>query len=374
LDPPLRALGENERRLALLGEAEALARALDDRARLGQVLASMALVLRATGDLDGAIAAGQHALNLAAALGDSALQVRASLNLAQAYYASGDFGGAAELVRQNMEAADRESATSGTNWRIESRAWLAQISSVLGTFAEGRRHGEEALRLATLEGRGSQPIIVHGCLGDLYLTQGDLARAIRVLEQGLALCRASGNQNLNLWRLIAASLGYAFALQGHLKEGHALLEEAVSESLRTGGPRGLASWVAWLSEVCRLEGRGAEAYQHARQALDLARQRKARGDEAVALHQLGVVQAHTDPPDAESAEGHYQQALALAEALGMRPLVAHCHHGLARLYGQTGRIEKARAALTTAIDLYRAMDMTFWLPQAEAALAQVESP
>jgi hypothetical protein len=56
----------------------------------------------------------------------------------------------------------------------------------------------------------------------------------------------------------------------------------------------------------------------------------------------------------------------------MRPLVAHCHLGLGRLYHQTGRDAQARAALTTAIDLYRAMDMTFWLPQAEAALAQVE--
>jgi len=72
------------------------------------------------------------------------------------------------------------------------------------------------------------------------------------------------------------------------------------------------------------------------------------------------------------AEAHYQQALALAEALGMRPLMAHCHLGLGRLYGQTGRAEQARAALATAIDLYRAMDMTFWLPQAQTALAQVE--
>jgi hypothetical protein len=56
----------------------------------------------------------------------------------------------------------------------------------------------------------------------------------------------------------------------------------------------------------------------------------------------------------------------------MRPLVAHCHRGLGRLYGQTDRAEQARAALATAIDLYCAMDMTFWLPQAEATLAQVE--
>jgi hypothetical protein len=82
--------------------------------------------------------------------------------------------------------------------------------------------------------------------------------------------------------------------------------------------------------------------------------------------------ARTDLPDVAQAEGHYQQALALAEELGMRPLVAHCHHGLGRLDGQTGRDETARATLTTAINLYRAMDMTFWLPQTEAALAQME--
>ena len=91
-----------------------------------------------------------------------------------------------------------------------------------------------------------------------------------------------------------------------------------------------------------------------------------------ALYQLGAVHAHAAPPDVAQAEAHYQQALAFAEELGMRPLVAHCHLGLGRLYCQTGQREQARAALATAIDLYRAMDMTFWLPQAEAALAQVE--
>ena len=50
---------------------------------------------------------------------------------------------------------------------------------------------------------------------------------------------------------------------------------------------------------------------------------------------------------------------------------AHCHLGLGTLYAKIGQREQARAALSTAIELYRAMDMTFWLPQAEAALAQV---
>jgi hypothetical protein len=72
------------------------------------------------------------------------------------------------------------------------------------------------------------------------------------------------------------------------------------------------------------------------------------------------------------AEDRYHQALALADELGMRPLVAHCHRGLGTLYAKTGQREQARAALSAAIDLYHAMDMTFWLPQTEAVLAQVE--
>jgi tetratricopeptide (TPR) repeat protein len=299
------------------------------------------------------------------------LKVQAAHYLAVAYYAIGDFGQAAELLRRNVEAADRESGTPSTGVWIESRAWLARTLSDLGAFAEGRRHGEEALRLATLEGRGVTPIIAHGGLGLLSLAQGDLEHAIRLLEQGLALCRASGSRNQLV--LIAAALGSAYALQGRLAEGRALLEEAISESIRTGGLLGQAYRVAWLSEVYRLTGRGEEAWQHARQALDLARQQKARGDEALALHQLGVVQAHADPPDAEQAAAHYQQALVLAEELGMRPLQAHCHLRLGRLYHQTGRGAQARAALATAIALYRDMEMTFWLPPAEAALAQVAS-
>jgi tetratricopeptide (TPR) repeat protein len=121
-----------------------------------------------------------------------------------------------------------------------------------------------------------------------------------------------------------------------------------------------------------MAGRGEEARQHARQALDRARLHKERGNEALALHQLGGVYAHTAPPDAEQATAHYQQALALAEALGMRPLQAHCHRGLGSLYATTGQTEDARKELSTAITLYRDMEMAFWLPQAEAALAQVE--
>jgi tetratricopeptide (TPR) repeat protein len=329
----------------------------------------MADVLRLTGDLAGARAAGQQALTLASALGESALQEQAMYHLGTISHAMGDFGRAAELWRRNVEAVDREPGTPRTDVRIRSKAWLARALSSLGAFVEGRRHGEEALRLAMLEGRGNTPSAAHAWVGSLYLAQGDLDHAIQVLEQGLALCRASGDRT-NL-RVIVAGLGYASALQGRLTEGRMLLEEAIREDIRMGGWTGNAYRVAWLSEVYRLAGRSEEARQYARQALDLARQQKERGNEAHALHQLGVVQAHVDPPEAAQAEAHYHLALALAEELGMRPLMAHCHRGLGTLYATTGQREQARTELAAAIALYRAMDMTFWLPQTEAALAQV---
>src|SRR5207244_4055401 len=101
-----------------------------------------------------------------------------------------------------------------------------------------------------------------------------------------------------------------------------------------------------------------------------ARAHQDRGNQAYALRLLGDIAARRDPLKSEPAETHYRQALALAEELGMRPLVAHCHLGLGKLYAKMGQREQARAELSIAIELYRSMEMTFWLP--EAALAQVE--
>jgi tetratricopeptide (TPR) repeat protein len=207
------------------------------------------------------------------------------------------------------------------------------------------------------------------CLGCLSLAQGDVEAAIFLLDQGLVLCRAADHRDLG--RAIAGTLGYAYGLAGRLAEGRALLEEALREGLRMSALSGQSLFVVRLSVVCLLEGRVDEAMQHAHQALALARQHRERGFEAVALHQLGAVHAYADPPEVALAEAHYQQALALAKELGMRPLQAHCHRGLGTLYAATGQRQQAYSELVTAIALYRAMAMAFWLPQAEATLAQV---
>jgi tetratricopeptide (TPR) repeat protein len=134
----------------------------------------------------------------------------------------------------------------------------------------------------------------------------------------------------------------------------------------------LPQWIARLSEAYLLAGRLEDALQGTHRALELADTHKERGSRARALRLLGEVAMRRDPSDVEQAATHCRQALTLAEELGMRPLQAHCHHGLGTLYVTTGQQEQARAELSAAIELYRAMEMQFWLPQAEATLAQVE--
>ena len=95
--------------------------------------------------------------------------------------------------------------------------------------------------------------------------------------------------------------------------------------------------------------------------------RRQPGFAAHAFHLLGDIATHPDRFDAESGEAYYRQALALAEPRGMRPLVAHCHLGLGRLYRLADKRSEAQEQLGTATTMYRELDMPFWLEQAEAA-------
>jgi tetratricopeptide (TPR) repeat protein len=130
--------------------------------------------------------------------------------------------------------------------------------------------------------------------------------------------------------------------------------------------------LAW-GETHLLAGRLEEAQVLAERARALARAHEERGHQAQALRLLGATAGRCAPPHTEEAAARYRQARALAEALGMRPLQAHCYQGLGTLYATMGQQEQARAELSTAMAMYQSMDMTFWLPQTETALAQVDA-
>jgi tetratricopeptide (TPR) repeat protein len=367
-------LGVHEQIFDHLHAAQSVAEALHDERRLGQACAYLAEYFRMTGNSARAVESGERALALATALGDFTLEVMATFFLGTAYQALGDYRRAVDCFRRNVASLTGELVRERFGMAglpaVMSRTWLVSCLADLGAFDEGAARGEEAVRLAEAVDHPFSRTQAYFALGSLYLRKGDLPKAIPVLERGLGLCQVA--YILTWFPTVAATLGYAYTLAGRVAEALPLLQQAAGQDTSRGISAAHARWVAYLSEAYLLTGHMAEAHGLARSALAFARDLKTRGNEAYALRLIGEIHARQDPPEVEAAEAAYRQALALAEELGMRPLLAHCHLGLGALYAKVGQLAQARAALATAIELFHAMGMTFWLPRAEAMLAQTE--
>jgi tetratricopeptide (TPR) repeat protein len=356
-----------------LRQAEVLAEALGDQRRLGQIAGYMAFCLRDLGDPDGSLASAQRALPIAAALGDVSRQVAANISMGEVYLSAlSDYRRAAAVFRRSVEmlrGALPESFGTAYRQSVISHANLAMCLAELGAFAEGQVHGEAALRLAEAAEHPYSLAQACAAVGYFYLRQGALPQAIRVLERGWALSEAV---HLPLsTRLCTARLGVAYALSGRVPEALPLLEWALEQAMAMRRTSLYPLLAVRLGEGYMLAGRVAEAIPLGKQAFEAAQGQEQQGYQAYALRLLGEIAAHGDPPEIEQATAHYQHALALAEEIGMRPLQAHCHHGLGTLYAETGQREQARAELSAAVEMYHAMEMKFWLPQVEAALAIV---
>jgi class 3 adenylate cyclase/tetratricopeptide (TPR) repeat protein len=366
--------GASGRILTCLREAEALAVTLDDPWRLGRVSNLLSRHLQLMGVYDQALATAQRALTLATASGTVHEQALAYERLGQVYYLVGDYRRAIDCLGQTVTALvgarSREHFGHVFLPAVVVHVVLASCHAELGTFAEGSNLGEAGLRIAEAVAHpGSRMIALWG-IGVLALRQGDLPRALPRLEQALDICQDTGFPVY--FPFMAAGLGAAYTLCGRVTDAVPLLTQALEQTMAMGTGGFQVHCSLPLGEAQMWAGHLEEAYALAAQTLALSRAHQERGNEAYALRLLGDIAARREPPAVVQAEDHYRHALTRAEALGMRPLQAHCHRGLGTLYTATGQREQARSALSAAIDLYRTMEMTFWLPQAEAALAQVE--
>jgi tetratricopeptide (TPR) repeat protein len=190
--------------------------------------------------------------------------------------------------------------------------------------------------------------------------------AITLLQQGLDLCLTRDLPSL--FPTVASRLGTAYTLGGRFSEGVSLLERVEAQA-RTSGKVGEGSLLPiWLGEAYLRSGRLEEAIQLAERALRESVDQKKPGLRAWAFRFMGHIAQESESPDVESPDRHYRTALSLAQELGMRPLVAHSHLSLGKLYRRTGKREQAQDHLTTATTMYREMGMRLWLEQAEAEI------
>ena len=365
-------LGAYDRIMTVLREAESLAESLADQGRLGQLCSRLSYACRVMGNYDQAMTYARRGIAIGETLGDGAVQAQAMYRLGQAYRILGDYQRASTCLRHIVHTHQGKAGQDNLYGfpSVFARAQLALCLAERGEFAEGIAHGAEGVRTAEAVNNPFGRIVSYGGIGGLYLRQGAFPDAIRVLDCAFDLCRHW--DMLDWFSTIATFLGTAYSLAGHVAAALPLLEQAVEQGRTLGKKAGQAFVMASLGEVYLRAGRAVDALDHARQALELSQAYKERGAQAWSLRLLGEITAQVNPLEVEPSRTHYQQALTLANELGMRPLQAHCHQGLGTLYSQTGASAQARAKLATAMAMYCEMEMTFWLPKTEAVLTAVE--
>lgn len=370
-------LGEVRRGLERLQEAKILAERLADDRRRCRVLSFMTIVHALFGELDEALAAGTRALEIAQRLGDGKLLIPATTILQQVHFYRGEHERVTILAGENLTLLPAESATEDFGLAappsVYDRGRLIISLAELGRFAAATELEAEALQLAAETQHAYTVGWAHLAASWTHLLRGDWALASPGVEHATAILRTRNvvpllpfAVGLSAWGL--AQLGEESEALSRLREGEQLLERHA-----LSGQTGTLGWFyAGLGRAALVLGRLENARRLGDRALEFSPRQP--GFAAHALQLLGDVSTQPDQFDAARGEAHYRQALTLAEPRGMRPIVAHCHLGLGKLYRHQGGYRDARGRadehLTTATTMYREMGMRFWQEQAETAMRE----
>jgi tetratricopeptide (TPR) repeat protein len=359
-------LSEFRASLKLMREAESLAERLNDDRRLARVCAYMTGDHSMLGQLDDALVTGTRAAGIAGRLGDLRLRILTATYLERVYFVRGQYNQAVELATDNLAVLPSEWVHDyfgmASPLSVYDRVWLILSLAHVGKFAEGMEHATEAIHFAQSTHRPHPICLACYATAALHLLKGDWEKARPPMETVISTHPMRDTSfttttfALSAW--VLAQLGEASEASRRLRESEEFVERLLAK-----GTHVFSGWdYHALGRACLLLGRLDEARRLANRAVELSSAQL--GFAAYALHLLGDIATNPDRFDAETGAAYYRQALTLAEPRGMRPLVAHCHRGLAELYRRTSEGEKAEKHVATATTMYRDMDMRFWLETA----------
>jgi predicted ATPase/class 3 adenylate cyclase len=365
----LTQLGELRLARERLQEAESLAEQLSDDHRRARVSAALMTVHSLLGDLEESIATGNRALDMAARVGDLRLRISTTSYLEQAHYYRGDYESVVQLAEDALAVlpADWVHETFGmiAPASVYARSWLVISLAELGRFGQAMEQGNEAIRLAEASNHAYTIGLAHRAVGTLYLLKGEWLEARSQLEHAIEVLRAA--KVALSFAPTLASCAWALAQLGEMSEAVIRLHEG-EEAAQRLAQRGRTQLRGWdyhaLGRACLLIGEHERARSLAERAVELVTAQP--GAAAHALNLLGDIASSN--AEFDSAEADYRRALALGQERGMRPLIAHSHFGLAKLFRRKRCPDPAGEHLTIARMMYQEMAMSFWTGQAKAEI------
>jgi tetratricopeptide (TPR) repeat protein len=353
-------LGDRERIASYLREAAQLAEQIGDSQRTGWVQSYLTEQFWMLGQYSESVAAGEKALAVAKQLSDLPLQVVTNLPLGLAHHTRGDYAKAREYFGWNATHLEGNLVSERFGMFVLpssfARSFIAWGLAETGKFSEAFNVAEDALRIAEDVNHPFSCGYAHLGLGVVALRQGNLRRALRSFERALA-AGAFADSPVG-FAFVALHLGYALSLAGRANEGIPILEQSIqiAESRRFVARHSLR--LAYASEAYLTLGREADAWAAATRALELARKHGERANEAYSLRMLGETELHRGNLD--DAKTWLTESLAIAEELGMRPLAANCHRGLANMFDLGKRKSDAERHRDVSNSLIHSMEMRLW--------------
>ncbi len=366
-------LGEHKKMFEALKEAEHLALQLGDQRRLALAVSFQSNLCAMRGEFDTAFEQGQRALEIAEALDDLPLRVVSSAILAITHWSRGEYRKAVARARWNVDVliGDLQFERMGMAQlpAVYSRTSAVISLAELGEFGDSFVLGAQALSIA--EASGHPQSLISACfgLGSARAQRGEFESAIEVLERGTAVAEATGLGGAYLELVLP--LASAYGLSGRVGRAMELLPAAVARAMALR--HSLGHWIrsGGLAEALLYAGRPSEALPMARLFLEITRSVGARGNEAWATKLLAEVLATHGGMEARDAAPMLGRAISLARELEMRPLEARCQLALGSLLREQASYGEAEASLRSCADIFRSLEMPFWLARAEAEMKQL---
>jgi tetratricopeptide (TPR) repeat protein len=369
----LSPLGEFQRSFEVLQQAEAIAKTLNDQGRLARVLTFKALYFWSVGHQDQAIDASAQALVAAQSDGETPVQVLAKLFAGRARHARGDYTQAVELMNWVISATERDRADflgMANLPSVSARTWLSWSLAERGEFGLALTRGNEAAYIAEAADHVVSRIYAYLAIGIVQLRKGNFDLAIQSLERAHQM---SERADLRMARVtVAGYLGGAYTHGNQAGRGIEILNEAIASAGTMDLMVDQAMRLMHLAQAHLSINQVEQAATVAQLALQISQAYHQRGADAWTNWLLGEINVHAYNPGA--AESHYLNGMALASELGMVPLLAHCHFGLGKQLGRTGRNEQGSEHLLAAANLYRTLGMSSWIRQMETAYGTEGQP